>query len=107
MAWIDLIALSLISAVSWAVARPFFRPSVASGKQAAFGPADLWRRRKEEALAAIREAEFDVHMGKLSEADYGVLRHKLEVDAVDAMRALGEMAPVARVAGAGKRVANM
>lgn len=46
---------------------------------------ERWRRRKEEALAAIRDAEFDLHLGKLSAEDYGELRARLEAQALEAM----------------------
>ena len=35
--------------------------------------------------AAIRDAEFDLHLGKLSAEDYGELRARLEAQALEAM----------------------
>ena len=81
--------LLLVGASAWAVARPFL---------GALGAADLsrptdsprmpWQRRKEEALAAIRDAEFDFQLGKLSETDYRDLRQRLEQSALEAMNVL-------------------
>jgi hypothetical protein len=49
---------------------------------------ERWERQKRQALAAIREAEVDHHMGKLSDDDLGTLRARLEAQALEAMAAL-------------------
>ena len=49
---------------------------------------ERWRKQKEEALAAIKEAEFDFHLGKLSDQDYRRLRARLEAEALEAMGVL-------------------
>ena len=42
---------------------------------------------REEAVAALREVEFDRETGKLSDADYATLKGRYTADAVAAMRA--------------------
>lgn len=42
--------------------------------------------RRYEALAALKEAEYDHAAGKLDEKDYGVLRSQLEQEALVALR---------------------
>ena len=82
------VGLVVIAAAAWAVASPLFvppRPWLAERET----PGDeRWRKQKEEALAAIREAEFDLHMGKLSDDDYRQLRTRLERQALEAMTVL-------------------
>ena len=81
-----LAGLLLIAAVAWAAASPLLKPRGASPASAGESPgAERWRRRKDEALAAIRDAEFDLHLGKLSAEDYGELRARLEAQALEAM----------------------
>jgi hypothetical protein len=90
---IYLTGLVLIAAVSAAVAMPFFRATDEPLPEDAPPERERWRRRKDEALAGIREAEFDFHLGKLSEADYASLRRRLEAEAVEAIHALEGGAP--------------
>ena len=85
--------LALVASVAWAVARPFRNSAVGSEMLIADPPMAPWQRRKDEALAAIREADFDYQLGKLSEADYAALRHRLErqaLEAIDAVERDGE-----------------
>lgn len=83
-----LAGLLLIAAVAWAAAGPLFAPRVLPGGLPESARHERWRRQKEEALAAIKEAEFDLHLGKLSDADYRQLRGRLEAQALEAMREL-------------------
>ena len=77
--------LLLIAAAAWAAAGPLFEPpGVAPGEPEPPGH-ERWRRQKEEALGAIKDAEFDYHLGKLSETDYEKLRARLEVQALEAI----------------------
>lgn len=46
-------------------------------------------------IAALREIEFDRATGKLSDADYAALRERYAGEALAAMRATGQSAPVA------------
>jgi hypothetical protein len=83
-----LTGLGLIAAVAWAAASPLLRPP-RSLPTADESPADArWRRRKEEALAGIRDAEFDHRLGKLSAEDYRDLRARLEMQALEAIAEL-------------------
>lgn len=85
---IYLTGLLLIGVVSWAVAIPFFRPVRGLRSSGNDDDGSRWQKRKDEALAAIRDAEFDFHLGKLSESDYKEMRRRLEGEALEAMRAL-------------------
>ncbi len=81
--------LAVVAAVAWAVAAPLLRAApVAAGR----APADPERYRLEKerdlAYAAIKEAEFDLQMGKLSQEDYATLRRTYEERAVAALAAL-------------------
>jgi hypothetical protein len=77
--------LVLIASVAWAAAGPLFAPSGATGGEEESPRHERLRRQKEEALAAIRDAEFDFQLGKLSEPDYQQLRARLEAQALAAM----------------------
>ena len=67
-------------------------------------PDDPVRRRRDTALAALREIEFDRATGKLSDEDYQALRTNYAAEAVEALdaaeRAAGgaEAAPASRTA---------
>ncbi|MGH7858575.1 MAG: hypothetical protein ACREQY_14725, partial [Candidatus Binatia bacterium] len=74
--------------VSWAVASPFFGGESGETQSPESPVASRWKRQKNEALAAIRDAELDFHLGKLSETDYREMRRQLEERALEAMRAL-------------------
>jgi hypothetical protein len=81
--------LAIVAAVAWAIAAPLLRSVVvASGA----GPVDRERYRLEKerdlAYAAIKEADFDFQMGKLSDEDYAALRRTYEGRAVTALTAL-------------------
>ena len=52
------------------------------------GDAERWERQKRQALAAIKEAELDHRMGKLSDEDLGAMRARFEAQALEAMAAL-------------------
>jgi hypothetical protein len=73
------------------VARPLLR----TGKgepTAASGPAEDARvrryERRDRALAALKELEFDHRTGKVSDEDYGALVGPLRREAADALKAL-------------------
>lgn len=53
-------------------------------------------RQKREALAAIKEAEFDRAMGKLSDEDFAQLTRRYREQALAAMAALGAATPAQR-----------
>lgn len=85
---IYLAGLLLIAAVAWAAASPLLMPHGAPLPEPSSPEHERWRKQKEEALAAIKDAEFDFHLGKLSEEDYQRLRGRLEAQALEAMREL-------------------
>jgi hypothetical protein len=79
----------VIAGAAWTVAAPFFAGSPATAEESPVSfPDGAWQKRKDEALAALRDAEFDHQLGKLSDADYGETRSRLERQAVEAMHAL-------------------
>jgi hypothetical protein len=47
-----------------------------------------WEKQKTEAYAAIKEAEFDLQMGKLTPEDYQVIRDRYEARALEALAQL-------------------
>jgi len=78
--------LFIIAAAAF-VAAPFVRQESAAD---VVGPAPRGQleRQKLDAYAAIKEAEFDYRMGKLSDADFAMLREKYSAQALDAIAAL-------------------
>lgn len=51
-----------------------------------------WEKQKANAYAAIKEAEFDKQMGKLTDEDYQFIRQKYETRAVEALTQLDQLA---------------
>lgn len=84
-----LTGLLVIAAVAVAVAWPLLRPA----PEAVGGPIGdperyRWEKEKDLAYAAIKEADFDLEMGKLSAEDHAALRSKYEARALAALAAL-------------------
>ena len=77
-------------AALWLVLQPLIRPRAA--KPPAFDPPDPEETPKGVALAALKEIEFDRETGKLSDADYELLKAKYTAAAVAALREEGEPA---------------
>lgn len=50
-----------------------------------------WEKQKTEAYAAIKEAEFDLQMGKLTQEDYLAIREKYEARALEALAQLDSL----------------
>ena len=50
-----------------------------------------WEKQKANAYAAIKEAEFDKQMGKLTDEDYQFIRQKYETRAVEALTQLDQL----------------
>jgi rRNA maturation endonuclease Nob1 len=69
------------------VAAPFFDGATLLEPVDAPAPAQL-ERQKYDAYAAIKEAEFDYQMGKLSAPDFAALREKYATQALAAISAL-------------------
>jgi hypothetical protein len=81
--------LLLVGAIAVFVAAPLFKPErepYSPGAQE--GQAMRWEKQKTDAYAAIKEAEFDQQMGKLTKEDYHVLRKKYEARALEALAQL-------------------
>jgi len=81
--------LVLVAAVACAIAAPLLRGTVVA-RVSERGDPERYRLEKERdlAYAAIKEAEFDFQMGKLSPADYASLRQTYEARAIAALTAL-------------------
>jgi hypothetical protein len=91
--------LVLISAIAMFVAAPLFKPERESERSGAReDQAARWEKQKTDAYAAIKEAEFDQQMGKLTEEDYRLLREKYEARALEALAQLDR----SRVPGEGQ-----
>ncbi|MBM4256653.1 MAG: hypothetical protein FJ147_12250 [Deltaproteobacteria bacterium] len=88
-----LLGLLLVSAVALAVSAPLFSYSA---EQAPLPePEDetvRWEKQKADAYSAIKEAEFDQQMGKLTDEDYRILREKYETRALEALAQLDRIA---------------
>jgi hypothetical protein len=82
------LGLGLIAIASFFVAAPLFRPRVGSAPATEGGERERWERQKRQALAAIKEAELDHRMGKLSDDDFTGMRARFEAEALEAMAAL-------------------
>jgi len=100
------ISVLLIVAVATFVAAPFLArngPAETDGGERRI-PADRRKleARKLEAYAAIKEAEFDHRMGKLSDDDLARSREKYTREAVDAIAALEEGPAELRRLGEGR-----
>jgi hypothetical protein len=85
---IFLLGLGLVAAVSFFVAAPLFRAAVGAAPAAVNSEQERWQRQKRQALAAIKEAELDYQMGKLSDEDLATMRARFEAQALEAMAAL-------------------
>ncbi len=85
---IFLTGLFLIAVVSWFVAAPFLSPPRRERQPTAEPERNLRQKQKDEALSAIKDAEFDFALGKLSEADYREMRRKLEAQVLRSIAAL-------------------
>jgi hypothetical protein len=71
---------------------PLFRPT-AGLAAAGWDLPDLEETRKGQALLALKEIEFDLATGKLSEGDFADLKRKFTTEAVAAMREEGPPGP--------------
>jgi len=86
------VGLVIVAAVAWFVSAPLVA-GVAGGRTRIAADPERYRLEKEKDIAygAIKEAEFDFQMGKLSPEDYGALRAKYEARALAAIEALDRM----------------
>lgn len=85
--------LVLIASVAALVALPLLRPDrVRTDRPQADAPElERWQGQKSQAYAALKEAEFDLQTGKLTDEDYRALRDKYEARALDAMAQLDRL----------------
>ena len=81
------LGLALILGAALVVAAPLFQ-SVPEGPSLPPAEREALERQKRQALAAIREAELDHRMGKLSDDDLQTMRVRFEEQALEAMAAL-------------------
>jgi hypothetical protein len=98
-----LIGLLFIGTIAAFVAFPLFSPS--GERELPPEPesqASRWEKQKADAYAALKEAEFDLQMGKLTDADYQLLREKYEARALEALAQLDRLNQVKEQAGAGR-----
>jgi rRNA maturation endonuclease Nob1 len=86
------IGIVLIVAAAAFVAAPLFTPEPAA-ESASAAPRGQLERQKLDAYAAIKEAEFDYRMGKLSDTDLAALRDKYSAQALQAIAALEHAQP--------------
>ena len=80
--------LVVIVAAALFVAAPLFRPALAAPAPDAGSEHERWERQKRQAVLAIKEAELDHQMGKLSDEDLAQMRARFEAQALEAMAAL-------------------
>jgi hypothetical protein len=80
--------LVVIVAAAVFVAAPLFRPALGATAPDAGSERERWERQKRQAVLAIKEAELDHQMGKLSDEDLAQMRARFEAQALEAMAAL-------------------
>jgi double zinc ribbon protein len=78
------IAAMVGAAALWLVLRPIVVPP--KPRAAVYEPPDPEETERGVALTALKEIEFDRETGKLSDADYELLKRKYTVAALDALR---------------------
>lgn len=85
--------LMLIASIATLVALPLLRPgrALADRPRAATPDLERWEGQKRQAYAALKEAEFDLQTGKLTDEDYRALREKYEARALEAMAQLDRL----------------
>jgi len=83
-----LLGLLVIVAVAMFVAAPLFAAHQREPPVVVPAERERWERQKRQAMAAIKEAELDHRMGKLSDEDLGRMRARFEAQALEAMAAL-------------------
>ena len=84
------VSLLILAAAVAFVAWPFFRVAEADREGEAVNPME---RQKLDAYAAIKEAEFDFRMDKLSPSDFAALERRYRQQALAAIAALEKSRP--------------
>ena len=77
-----LLGLAVIVAASAFVAAPLFADAGTGTPETPASERERWERQKRQALAAIKEAEEDHRMGKLSDEDLASMRARFETAAL-------------------------
>lgn len=83
------VTLAFVAAALVIVAYPFYRTRARAGPSST-GELDTLRERREAALSALHEVEFDYRVGKLSEQDYQTLRAQMRARALGALHEYDE-----------------
>jgi hypothetical protein len=87
-----LTGLLLIGAVAVFVAAPLLKPTTEPERvNERESEAAHWEKQKTDAYTALKEAEFDLQMGKLTVEDYQALRDKYEARALEALAQLDRL----------------
>ena len=92
----SLVSILMVVVAAGFVAMPFFSTEAGAAGGAtddsvvlrAPGARQMFERQKVDAYSAIKEAEFDYQMGKLSDADFKLVRDKYAAQALEAITAL-------------------
>ena len=96
--------LLFIGTIAAFVAFPLLSPS--EEREAPAEPdsqATRWEKQKADAYAALKEAELDLQMGKLTDADYQSLREKYEARALEALAQLDRLSQAKEKTGPGRK----
>lgn len=85
-----ILGIVMVTVTGLYVAAPFFRRDADEDAPLSepMAPAEVLERQKRDAYAAIKEAEFDHQMGKLSDTDFGALTEKYRLQALAAIAGL-------------------
>jgi hypothetical protein len=95
MVVVEALAAALLGLVAlWLVLHPLVHPA-ARRAAPVFEPIDPEETPKGVALAALKEIEFDRETGKLSDADYELLKAKYTAAALEALREADSPPPAA------------
>lgn len=87
-----LTGLLFIGAIASFVASPLFTPTIAQQPEGVIDETIVhWEKQKTDAYAALKEADFDLQMGKLTQEDYVMLREKYESRAFEALAQLDHL----------------
>lgn len=99
-----LTGLLFIAAIAFLVAFPLFTPEAEREPEPAGDrQVNRWEKQKTDAYAALKEAEFDLQMGKLTPEDYQAVREKYEARALEALARLDEFTKTSGKANAQER----
>jgi rubrerythrin len=85
------VGIVIIAVAAAFVAMPFLQGEASGpdlGEAQSPGERERLERQKFEAYAAMKEAEFDFNMGKLSDTDLAAMRDKYRAQALEAIAAL-------------------